>query len=102
MTNLRTSHVALMLAGLFVVGSLLSPVADASVRNNSRTVVGEIKAVDLDAKTILVDTGLKDVEINYTEETKIKGGELSEGKDVRISVTRKSGETEATRIKVKG
>ena len=99
---MRPKTVSAATLALVAIVAIVMP-AHASVNDNLRTVVGDIAAVNADAKVITIDIGLKQVEIAYTDETKIKGGELEAGKSVRISTTAgEDGQRVATNIKVRG
>ena len=80
-----------------------SPALEAGKRVHNRTIVGEISALDTSSKVLKVDIGLDRHEIVfYNDKTKIKGGDLQIGKDVRIRFSIKSRHQKvATSIKVK-
>lgn len=98
--NRTTRTIGFFLAMLAL--SLFPGSASAAVTENSRTVVGTVKTVDKANHKITIDIGVKDVDLAITPETEVKGGDLAEGKDVKVSTSMKDGKRTATTIKVKG
>ena len=95
----RAAIVLLVLVSLFSVSAFAK---GTPAKSHGKQIAGSIKSVDDSAKSLVLQSGGKDLTIYWTDATKVTGGKVMAGEHATIRAMEKDGKWWATSVKVTG